>query len=33
MDNKLLRKRLERKLVDEYVFWSYDRCLSRLTTW
>ena len=25
MENRLLRKRLEKKLVEENVFWSYDK--------
>jgi len=25
VDNKLLRKRLEKKLIDENAFWSYDK--------
>jgi hypothetical protein len=25
VDNKLLRKRLEKKLIEENAFWSYDK--------
>ncbi len=25
MDNKLLRERLEKKLIEENAFWSYDK--------
>jgi hypothetical protein len=25
VDNKLLRKRLEKKLIEEHAFWSYDK--------
>jgi hypothetical protein len=25
VDNKLLRKRLEKKLIEESAFWSYDK--------
>jgi hypothetical protein len=25
VDNKLLRKRLEKKLIKEHAFWSYDK--------